>query len=79
MAHKLHLDQGMKVLDVGCGVGRPAREIASFTGCQVVGLNNNGYQLERATNFAQRERLDHLVSFVKGDFMVSHCATRIGT
>lgn len=73
MALKLHLDKGMKVLDVGCGVGRPAREIAAFTGCNVVGLNNNGYQIERATNYAKQEGLDHLVSFVKGDFMVRYC------
>jgi sterol 24-C-methyltransferase len=73
MALKLHLDQGMKVLDVGCGVGRPAREIAAFTGCNVVGLNNNGYQIERATNYAKQEGLDDLVSFVKGDFMVRYC------
>jgi sterol 24-C-methyltransferase len=70
MAHKLQLNEGMKVLDVGCGVGRPAREIATFAGCHVTGLNNNGYQIERATNYARKERLDNLVSFVKGNFMV---------
>ncbi|KAJ8116883.1 hypothetical protein OPT61_g1790 [Boeremia exigua] len=69
MALKLQLGEGMKVLDVGCGVGRPAREIAAFSGCSVVGLNNNGYQIERATNYARQEGLDHLVSFAKGDFM----------
>lgn len=61
----------MKVLDVGCGVGGPAREIALFTGCEVVGLNNNAYQIERATGYAVKQSLAHQVSFVKGDFMVS--------
>ena len=70
MALKLRLDEGMKVLDVGCGVGGPAREIAAFTGCNVVGLNNNGYQIERATKYAKQEGLDKQVSFAKGDFMV---------
>ena len=65
------LQEGMRVLDVGCGVGRPAREIASFTGCNVVGLNNNGYQIERATAYAEKEGLADKVSFMKGDFMVS--------
>lgn len=69
MAHRLDLQQGMKVLDVGCGVGGPAREIALFAGCEVTGLNNNGYQIERATAYAKKADLSHLVSFVKGDFM----------
>jgi len=60
----------MKVLDVGCGVGGPAREIAKFTGCHVTGLNNNDYQIERATKYAQKEGLADQVAFVKGDFMV---------
>jgi ubiquinone/menaquinone biosynthesis C-methylase UbiE len=61
----------MTVLDVGCGVGKPARQIATFTGCKVVGLNNNEYQVERATAHAVREKLDGRVGFVVGDFMVS--------
>lgn len=61
----------MKVLDVGCGVGGPAREIAKFTGAHVTGLNNNDYQIERATHYAAKEGLSHQLDFVKGDFMVS--------
>lgn len=61
----------MKVLDVGCGVGGPAREIAKFTGCHVTGLNNNDYQIQRATLYAAKEGLSHQLAFVKGDFMVS--------
>jgi sterol 24-C-methyltransferase len=65
----------MKVLDVGCGVGGPAREIVKFAGVDVVGLNNNDYQIERATHYAAREGLSNKLSFVKGDFMVcSHPA-----
>lgn len=71
LAHRIQIDQSMTVLDVGCGVGKPAREIATFTGCNVVGLNNNAYQVERATAHAAREGLSNKVSFVKGDFMVS--------
>ncbi|GAB7328353.1 hypothetical protein MBLNU13_g00343t1 [Cladosporium sp. NU13] len=69
LAHRIQIDQSMTVLDVGCGVGKPAREIATFTGCNVVGLNNNAYQVERATAHAAREGLSDKVSFVKGDFM----------
>ena len=35
----------MRVLDVGCGVGGPARQIARFADVQIVGLNNNDFQV----------------------------------
>lgn len=64
------LREGMSVLDVGCGVGGPAREIVKFSGVNVVGLNNNDYQIDRATIYTKREGLSHKLSFKKGDFMV---------
>jgi sterol 24-C-methyltransferase len=70
LAHRINITDSMIVLDVGCGVGKPAREIATFTGCNVVGLNNNAYQIERATAHAAREGLSDKVAFAKGDFMV---------
>lgn len=63
------MKEGMKVLDVGCGVGGPAREIAKFTGAHITGLNNNDYQIQRATHYAKKEGLDKQLAFVKGDFM----------
>jgi len=69
LAHCMGIKEGMKVLDVGCGVGGPAREIAKFTGCHITGLNNNDYQIDRATNYAAREELSNQLDFVKGDFM----------
>ncbi|KAK3656827.1 Delta(24)-sterol C-methyltransferase [Elasticomyces elasticus] len=69
LALKMNLQEDMKVLDVGCGVGGPAREIVKFSGVNVVGLNNNDYQIERATNYAKQEKLDHKLTFTKGDFM----------
>jgi sterol 24-C-methyltransferase len=70
LAAKIGIKDGDKVLDVGCGVGGPAREIAKFTGAHITGLNNNDYQIERATRYAQKEGLAHQLQFVKGDFMV---------
>lgn len=64
------LRDGMRVLDVGCGVGGPAREIAKFAGVNIVGLNNNDYQIERAERYAANEGLSQQLSFTKGDFMV---------
>ncbi|KAF2771217.1 ERG6, Delta(24)-sterol C-methyltransferase [Teratosphaeria nubilosa] len=69
LALKTGITEGSRVLDVGCGVGGPAREIAKFTGANIVGLNNNDYQIERATHYAKKEKLDHQLKFVKGDFM----------
>lgn len=66
----MNLQDNMRVLDVGCGVGGPAREIVKFAGVNVVGLNNNDYQIERATRYAQKEGLSEKLKFVKGDFMV---------
>lgn len=70
LAHVMGMKEGMKVLDVGCGVGGPAREMVKFTGANVVGLNNNDYQIERATHYAEKEGLSHKLTYVKGDFMV---------
>ncbi|KAG8627592.1 hypothetical protein KVT40_005075 [Elsinoe batatas] len=69
LAHMMGLKENMNVLDVGCGVGGPAREICKFSGANIVGLNNNDYQIERATQYAAKEGLSEKVAFVKGDFM----------
>jgi len=71
LAHMIGIKKGMKVLDVGCGVGGPAREIAKFTDAHITGLNNNDYQIERATMYAANEGLSDQLKYVKGDFMVS--------
>lgn len=59
----------MKVLDVGCGVGGPARQIANFTDARITGLNNNDFQIARARKYTEKAGLSHLVDFKKGDFM----------
>ncbi|EGG15119.1 putative delta-24-sterol methyltransferase [Cavenderia fasciculata] len=69
LAHQLGLFPGMRVLDVGCGVGGPMRTIARFSGAHVVGLNNNEYQIQRAKRLNEAAGLSHLCSFVKADFM----------
>ncbi|KAK9317798.1 S-adenosyl-L-methionine-dependent methyltransferase [Lipomyces starkeyi] len=69
LALKMGLTAGMKVLDVGCGVGGPAQEICRFTDCNITGLNNNDYQVERANHYANSLGLADKLNFVKGDFM----------
>lgn len=58
-----------RVLDIGCGVGGPAREIGHFTGAHITGLNNNDYQISRAKRYAVSAGLENRSEFVKGDFM----------
>ncbi len=69
LALRLGLQPGMKVLDVGCGVGGPMREIARFSGASIEGVNNNDYQLEKVASHNREAGLSHLCSGFKGDFM----------
>jgi len=69
LALKMKIESGHKILDVGCGVGGPAREVARFSGAHVTGLNNNAYQIMRAKLHTAREDLVGRVDFVKGNFM----------
>ena len=69
LASKMVLRPGMRVLDVGCGVGGPAREISRFTDTRIIGLNNNDFQIGRARKYTKQAGLEKQVTFVKGDFM----------
>jgi len=69
LASQMSLRPGMRVLDVGCGVGGPAREIARFSDVRIVGLNNNEFQIGRARRYTKEAGLEDQVQFVKGDFM----------
>lgn len=65
----MNLKPGMRVLDVGCGIGGPAREIAQFADVQIVGLNNNDYQVGRARQLTKKAGLEKQISYTVGDFM----------
>ncbi|KAF8995677.1 delta-sterol C-methyltransferase [Cyathus striatus] len=69
LASQMDLRPGMRILDVGCGVGGPACEIAQFSDVQIIGLNNNDFQIHRARKYAKQAGLENQVSFVTGDFM----------
>jgi len=69
LALQLGLKPGMKVLDVGCGIGGPMMEIARFSGASIEGLNNNDYQISRGKSRIAAGGLDRTCSFTKGDFM----------
>jgi len=69
LALGMGLRPGVHVLDVGCGVGGPARNIARFADVQVTGLNNNAYQVERASKLTREAGLDGKCAYLEGDFM----------
>ncbi|HEX4516865.1 MAG TPA: methyltransferase domain-containing protein [Polyangiaceae bacterium] len=69
LALRLGLKPGMKVLDVGCGIGGPMRAIARFSGATIVGVNNNDYQIKRGTKQNADAGLADRCSFMKADFM----------
>eukprot|EP00494_Astrolonche_serrata_P033972 UN34241 len=70
IAMKLSMKEDMKVLDLGCGVGGPLRNIVSFTGSDVTGVTINEYQVERANKVSAglSEFLQSKSHFVQGDF-----------
>ena len=69
IAHRLGLGPGMRVVDVGCGVGGPLCEIARFSGATIVGLNISSYQLDRASILVAEAGVAHLAEFLQSDFM----------
>jgi sterol 24-C-methyltransferase len=65
----MNLRPGMRVLDVGSGVGGPAREIARFADVHIVGVNNNEFQIHRARKYAKESEVGDQLTYVKCDFM----------
>ncbi|KAM7213988.1 S-adenosyl-L-methionine-dependent methyltransferase [Rhypophila decipiens] len=67
-AHIARLRRHMRVLDLGCGIGGPARTIARKVGCQIVGITNSAWHVERGRSLTAELGLDNLITFVHGDF-----------
>lgn len=67
LAAKLDLTPDLKVLDVGCGIGGPARMIAAQFGCQVSGIDYTEEYVRTANELSVLVGLDHLTAFAQGD------------
>lgn len=63
---RLNLDSTKRVLDVGSGVGGPARYMASTFGCRVTGIDLTEAFVETAGNLTARCGLSDLVDFQVG-------------
>jgi len=52
MADYLEIGPGSKVADIGCGRGRIAHHVASYTGAHVTGINIDKEQIRKAREYA---------------------------
>lgn len=64
---RLRLAPGMQVLDVGCGIGGPARYIASTHDVRVTGIDVTPDFVATARDLTRRCGLDDRVSFLEAD------------
>jgi len=55
--------QGKRILDIGCGIGGPALEMARTFNAEVVGIDLEAPLIERAIDAAQREELSDRCTF----------------
>lgn len=67
LAEGLGLEPGVSVLDVGCGLGGPARYLAAAFGCQVTGIDLNPGFVGVARMLAERTGLAAKTSFRQAD------------
>ena len=65
---KLQIDKNMNVLDIGCGWGGMAIEIAKSTGAKVKGITLSENQFKTASERAQKEGLSDKVTFALQDY-----------
>jgi ubiquinone/menaquinone biosynthesis C-methylase UbiE len=67
LAEEMGLNEKMKVLDIGSGLGGPSRRLASTYGCHVTGLDLTDSFVRVAAGLSARLGLAHLVSYQTGD------------
>ena len=63
MISKLEMQEGMTVVDVGCGVGGPMRRVVREAGVRVVGINISDFQLAKAKRLNAEAGLEHMVDY----------------
>ncbi len=67
LARLAELQPGMEVLDVGSGLGGPARTLATEFGCRVTGLDLTAEFVRAATMLTERVGLGEQVTFQQGN------------
>ena len=69
MIAKLELREGMRVVDIGCGIGGPMRRVVRDAGVRVVGVNSNEIQMDKAKSLNAEAGLGHMVDYLACSFM----------
>mgnify|MGYP003700615903 FL=1 len=67
LAQLLSPQRGQLLLDLGCGIGGPARWLARERGCQVVGLDLTEVYCRTARELSARVKLDRQTRFLCAD------------
>jgi SAM-dependent methyltransferase len=65
LAAQMDLRPGLRILDVGSGIGGPARFFAAEHQCKVTGVDLTEEFVSVARSLTRRTKLDHLVEFVQ--------------
>eukprot|EP01006_Ploeotia_vitrea_P061105 TRINITY_DN77251_c0_g1_i1.p1 TRINITY_DN77251_c0_g1~~TRINITY_DN77251_c0_g1_i1.p1 ORF type:complete len:413 (-),score=6.30 TRINITY_DN77251_c0_g1_i1:18-1256(-) len=68
LAARMGLTEKSRVLDVGCGVGGPMRNIAVFAGCKIEGITINQYQVNCGNRYNEEFGLAKQCHSNQGDF-----------
>lgn len=68
IAHKLLLEPGMKILDIGCGWGSLALHLAKHYNVHVTGITLSKEQLRVAKEEAKTRGLDTKINFLLADY-----------
>jgi cyclopropane fatty-acyl-phospholipid synthase-like methyltransferase len=71
MAEQGRMGANLSVLDVGCGIGTPARLLAETYGCRVTGISTSAVGIDQATQRARQCGLADRVSFTVADGMAN--------
>lgn len=68
LSDALELKAGKKVLELGCGRGRIANHIVTYSGAHVTGMNIDPSQISSARAHAKRTSKEHLSTFLQASF-----------
>ncbi|MGZ8410704.1 MAG: class I SAM-dependent methyltransferase [Hyphomicrobium sp.] len=77
LAENLSLESGMHVLDVGSGIGGPARYFAETYGCRVTGIDITGEFVTVASALTRRCGLADVVSFCRASALAMPFANTV--